>query len=210
MLKLLVTAGSALGAEIQVDDDFEIGRHAEAAGRLAGDVEISRRHARIVRDSDGSYAIEDLGSMNGTQVNGRRIEARETLAPGDTIEVGATTMLVQQAPASAQAAEPRAPQPTTEVKVRPEGPVAPLERPAAPSEDPAAAAPPGQPAAPPPPEEPAAPPPPGEPAAPAPRPLSVRLEIDFDARTATVALDEGPELELVHRDGRWRLSPSSG
>ena len=39
--------------------------------------------------------IEDLGSTNGTSVNGRAISAPEPLAVGDTIEVGCTTLVVQ-------------------------------------------------------------------------------------------------------------------
>jgi pSer/pThr/pTyr-binding forkhead associated (FHA) protein len=94
-LRLRVTAGSALGNEIQVRDELLIGRHASEQGRLGDDIEISRRHARISRTPSGQYAIEDLGSTNGTLVNGRRISAPEPLAVGDTIEVGCTTLVVQ-------------------------------------------------------------------------------------------------------------------
>ena len=46
-LRLKVTAGNALGNEIEVGDEFLIGRHAPGAGKLGDDIEISRRHARI-------------------------------------------------------------------------------------------------------------------------------------------------------------------
>jgi hypothetical protein len=57
------------------------------------DPALSRRHAVLRRQDDGSYAIEDLGSTNGTEVNGRRIAAREVtaLADGDRLHVGAWT-----------------------------------------------------------------------------------------------------------------------
>ena len=95
MLKLKVTGGNAIGTEINVDDELMIGRLAGGAGGLSEDIEISRRHARIARTDDGTYAIEDLGSTNGTFVNGRQIVDAELLYPGDVIEVGATTMVVQ-------------------------------------------------------------------------------------------------------------------
>lgn len=104
MLKLLATKGLAAGAEIEVEDELEIGRAAEGSGRLAGDVEISRRHARIARQDDGGYAIEDLGSTNGTIVNGSTIDGPHVLSTGDTLVLGATT-LVAELPAPATAVE---------------------------------------------------------------------------------------------------------
>jgi len=93
-----VVAGRALGMSIQLDDEFLIGRHADGAGRLADDGEISRSHARISLDRSGFCAIEDLGSTNGTFVNGMRIDGPQTLSVGDTIEVGATTLVVRDLP----------------------------------------------------------------------------------------------------------------
>jgi DNA-binding winged helix-turn-helix (wHTH) protein len=51
------------------------------------DASVSRRHARIVV-RDGSATVEDLGSKNGTFVNGDRLSAPVRLADGDRIEVG--------------------------------------------------------------------------------------------------------------------------
>lgn len=51
------------------------------------DPEISRRHAQFVRQGE-EYAIEDLGSTNGTFVNGRRITGLTPLHHGDTIDCG--------------------------------------------------------------------------------------------------------------------------
>ena len=52
---------------------------------------ISRRHARIRRDDDGEYSvIEDVGTMNGTFVNGVRLTAGRgvPVQPGDTVVFG--------------------------------------------------------------------------------------------------------------------------
>jgi serine/threonine protein kinase len=102
-LRLRVTAGNAQGSEIQVEDEFLIGRQASEEGQLGQDAEISREHARIAR-SGGNFTIEDLGSTNGTFVNGRKINRPEILSPGDRIQVGATTLVVQVSVPSA--AEP--------------------------------------------------------------------------------------------------------
>ncbi len=48
---------------------------------------VSRRHARIV-PTDSGFALEDLGSVNGVLVNGKRLRAPQTLGPGDRIDVG--------------------------------------------------------------------------------------------------------------------------
>ncbi len=53
------------------------------------DQRISRRHARIRREGDG-YGLEDLGSCNGTFVNGRRIQGSSKLRHGDEVEIGAS------------------------------------------------------------------------------------------------------------------------
>ena len=98
MARLEVVAGRAIGMSVLIDDELLIGRHAEGAGRLADDEEISRSHARLSLDRTGFCAIEDLGSTNGTYVNGLRIKGPETLSEGDTIEVGATTLVVRELP----------------------------------------------------------------------------------------------------------------
>ena len=63
-----------------------IGRRSSSDISLA-DPEVSRQHARIELAGPG-YRLQDLGSTNGTLVNGRRIAGSVTLADGDTIEVG--------------------------------------------------------------------------------------------------------------------------
>jgi hypothetical protein len=66
-----------------------IGRGDQATLRLP-DVGISRRHARI--DFDGSQVVlTDLGSTNGSMVNGQRVSA-VALNPGDMIQIGTTTL----------------------------------------------------------------------------------------------------------------------
>jgi predicted TIM-barrel fold metal-dependent hydrolase len=97
---LRAVSGPAAGLTLQIDDELLVGRTAPGLERLAEDPELSRRHASISRDEDGRLVIKDLGSRNGTTVNGLRVE-RQPLTAGDRIRVGATTFeLVQGAPRS--------------------------------------------------------------------------------------------------------------
>ena len=100
-LELEVVAGGPNGELIAVGDELLIGRHAPGLGEIANDVELSRQHARIARGENGAYTIEDLGSTNGTSVNGERVEAVQSLALGDTIELGNVGLLVKSLPTPA-------------------------------------------------------------------------------------------------------------
>jgi FHA domain-containing protein/zinc ribbon protein len=51
------------------------------------DVTVSRKHA-VLTEQDGAYVIEDQGSLNGTFVNRRRIEAATRLQTGDEVQIG--------------------------------------------------------------------------------------------------------------------------
>jgi pSer/pThr/pTyr-binding forkhead associated (FHA) protein len=70
-----------------------IGRGAEADLRLA-DTGVSRAHAEVLLDGP-EVRLTDLGSTNGTLVNGRRISAA-VLVDGDRIEVGATPLVFRR------------------------------------------------------------------------------------------------------------------
>jgi hypothetical protein len=55
------------------------------------DPNVSRQHAEI-RPRGGSWVLTDLGSTNGSSLNGRRIEGPEVVKPGDEIELGTSVM----------------------------------------------------------------------------------------------------------------------
>jgi hypothetical protein len=215
-----VVAGRAVGMSILLDDELLIGRHAEGAGRLADDDEISRSHARVSLDRSGFCAIEDLGSTNGTFVNGLRISGPQTLSVGDTIEVGGTTLVVRELPIPATERSLKAvpPQPTGAPGTSVAAPTTSQETPAialGPSGKPQRGprslerAPDDRPT-PPPSPPPGAEPEAAEPAtAPPPPSLSLRLQVDFAAREASVALDEDSEpIRLVFDGEGWRPAPS--
>jgi len=217
MARFEVVAGRAIGMSILLDDELLIGRHADGAGRLADDEEISRSHARISLDRSGFCAIEDLGSTNGTFVNGLRITGPQTLSVGDTIELGGTTLVVRELPIPSTERSLKAvhPQPTVvprggatpAIALGPSGHPQrgphtpdrqpddrPTPAPGAPTPGPGAPAPAPQPDS-------------GRPRAPA--NLTLTLHLDLSTREATVALDDSPDaIKLVYDGDAWRPAAS--
>lgn len=83
---LHVSRGPNVGARYLLDtDSTRVGRHPDNEVFL-DDVTVSRRHAEFVREN-GKFSIVDVGSLNGTYLNGNRVE-RETLTRGDEIQIG--------------------------------------------------------------------------------------------------------------------------
>jgi hypothetical protein len=70
-----------------------IGRSSENAIALAGDEFASATHARLEPLRDGIWIV-DLGSTNGTYVNGRQVQGRERLSEGDVVRVGETELRI--------------------------------------------------------------------------------------------------------------------
>jgi two-component system cell cycle response regulator len=88
---VVIVAGSGVGEVFALDKPRTVGRGYDADVRIQ-DSGISRRHARFA-PADGRVVIEDLGSTNGTFVNGVRIAGRHVLADGDKLQFGTFTVL---------------------------------------------------------------------------------------------------------------------
>ena len=73
---------------------LQIGRSRQAGNDivLAGDGMVSKRHARIAKSAEG-WTLQDLGSTNGSAVNGEPVENVRTLASGDEIRLGETLLM---------------------------------------------------------------------------------------------------------------------
>jgi len=85
--KFIVNSGRSAGRGIAIKrQKLLIGRAEECDVRPLSE-EVSRRHCEIVHGS-GEVTVEDLGSRNGTFVNGRKIEVKTTLADGDILRIG--------------------------------------------------------------------------------------------------------------------------
>ena len=92
---LVVQDGPGTGAQHPVDADVTIGRD-ESADLQLPDKAVSRRHAAL-RIEGETAVVEDLGSRNGTFVNGERVEDRQRLREGDSLQLGGTTLEVRSA-----------------------------------------------------------------------------------------------------------------
>ncbi|MCX7703874.1 MAG: AAA family ATPase, partial [Planctomycetota bacterium] len=97
MARLVVVEGEMKGTLFRLlDEGAVVGRSVSANIRL-NDTEVSRQHSKVVKEGD-AYYIEDMGSRNGTIVNGERIEGRRLLKDGDRIRVGKTLLEFQAIP----------------------------------------------------------------------------------------------------------------
>ena len=87
--RLLIQQGPNQGSEYELTDlQMTIGR-SSVNEIVLNDPEISRRHAQLSRQGN-VYTIQDLGSTNGTFVNGQRCTGTVSLKDGDLIEFGDT------------------------------------------------------------------------------------------------------------------------
>jgi pSer/pThr/pTyr-binding forkhead associated (FHA) protein len=91
-----IVSGPGQGGAARLGDaPLVLGREA-GSDLMLPDPKASRRHARIEK-VEGSWVLTDLGSTNGTRLNGVRV-SRAGIAPGDLIYVGDTVIAVQPAP----------------------------------------------------------------------------------------------------------------
>jgi predicted component of type VI protein secretion system len=123
MPRLAITKGTGAGRDHAVGTECVLGRAPDVDFVLEDNL-VSRRHARVFREGEG-YVVEDLGSRNGTFVDGRKV-ARAGLEDGATIKVGSTELafrqksLVESGPSRPAAPVPARPvAPTQPVPVRP-------------------------------------------------------------------------------------------
>ena len=101
-LLVLLQGGEAIPHDLGADDVL-IGRHPECGVQLESNA-VSRRHARVFVEG-GGYAIEDLGSGNGTFVNGQKIEGPTQLKPQDRIKLGPVLMRFEESGGGGPAVE---------------------------------------------------------------------------------------------------------
>ena len=92
-LLLEIVEGAEAGRQHRLDAPVEIGREADGPLQL-DDRQVSRRHARVTPREARAW-VEDLGSTNGTFVNGARVTTPRRLGKGDVVRVGQSDFKVE-------------------------------------------------------------------------------------------------------------------
>jgi len=93
--RVLEGPGLRAGSTITVSSSTVVGRDAGSGITLDGDDFASSRHASIEPRADGVW-VEDLGSTNGTFVNGERITGRTLVRAGDAVRIGQTELQLER------------------------------------------------------------------------------------------------------------------
>jgi hypothetical protein len=107
---LVVRQGPQAGMSFSITGNQVVIGREEGVDIILQDPESSRRHSRISWQG-GDFVIEDLGSTNGTFVNGVQITMPQILNPGDSIGIGQTALVFQASGAPASAYPYQAPPP---------------------------------------------------------------------------------------------------
>ncbi len=99
MPKLRVLSPGAEPRVLELEGELVVGRTAPADLEIA-DAKVSRRHC-CVKPSGIGWIVQDLGSSNGTRVNGKAVKT-QPLRAGDKIEVGLTVLVYELDPPKAK------------------------------------------------------------------------------------------------------------
>ena len=95
LFQFVMRSGPTPGAIFPLEgDQLIIGRDAASSVAIS-DAEVSRKHARL-NFQGGKYVIEDLGSTNGTFVNGQRLSGATVLKSGDVVSLGEQIVLMYE------------------------------------------------------------------------------------------------------------------
>ena len=94
-ITLQIIEGPNAGQALDVEGAAVIGRDPASAALVIEDPEASRRHASLIPEGQ-SLNVEDLGSTNGTFVNGARVTAKRLLQPGDVVRIGQTELRLER------------------------------------------------------------------------------------------------------------------
>jgi hypothetical protein len=92
LTSVLITDGPSAGEQIELDREISFGRTGTDVAIL--DPEMSRRHA-LLRPVPGGVEVEDLSSLNGTTVDGERVDGKVTARDGAVIRMGTTSLTVE-------------------------------------------------------------------------------------------------------------------
>lgn len=92
---VVISPDSMKGMEFPLGSEVTVGRAGGCGVLLTDDTFVSQLHARVFR-RDRDLFVEDLGSTNGTFLNGRKVSTPMTVRKGDRIQFGRTTVEVRK------------------------------------------------------------------------------------------------------------------
>jgi pSer/pThr/pTyr-binding forkhead associated (FHA) protein len=114
MARLRITSGPSAGRTVVIEGELTLGR--EHADLTIEDPEVSRSHA-VLRVVDGGLEVQDLGSANGTFVDGQRVNGSLRVTADAQVQVGMTELALEEvAPAGVTRLRPIADLETTRVR----------------------------------------------------------------------------------------------
>ena len=93
--RLVVVEGGGTGSEYPLQGILTLGRAASQTVIIKDDFSSSR-HAQLSPAGDGTWVVEDLGSTNGTYVNGTRITLPTRVSTDDMIRIGRTQLRLER------------------------------------------------------------------------------------------------------------------
>jgi predicted component of type VI protein secretion system len=105
--QLVVVRGRSASSALKLADGITtVGRQDDCQLRIASS-QVSRRHCQLF-EKEGYLLVKDLGSSNGTYVNGKKIEGQQVLEPGNMLTIGPVKFRVEKVgePAPASKAGP--------------------------------------------------------------------------------------------------------
>src|SRR3954452_12953990 len=106
--QLVVLRGRSATTALKLGDGVTTaGRHDDCQLRIKSS-EVSRRHCQFF-EKNGLLLVKDMGSSNGTFLNGKRIEGQRVLEPGDELTIGPVKLRVEKIGQPAPSKSPAAP-----------------------------------------------------------------------------------------------------
>jgi hypothetical protein len=96
--ELVVITGNAAGSRFELLQEITSAGRDEKSDLLLDDVSVSRHHAIFTRTASGRVTLRDLNSLNGTYVNGARVE-ETTLHSADEVQIGKFKLVFWEATA---------------------------------------------------------------------------------------------------------------
>src|SRR3954451_9120662 len=100
--ELVIVQGRSASSTLKLGDGVTtVGRHDECQLRIKS-AQVSRKHCELF-EKKGLLMVKDLGSSNGTLVNGKRVQGQRVLEPGDELSIGPIVLRVAKVGAAAAA-----------------------------------------------------------------------------------------------------------